>query len=380
MLNRLLGFAGSAIVGVFLPIFLYEFFDFSLTFVLLWYAVNFAVKLPFFVPGAKIFDKIGLNASMVIGTMGLVLFYATFSLLSAQVTDAFWVSMALGAGGLMLASVFYWSPFHIDLAELTSKGKRGKQIGAFYAAQRLIGVLAPIGAGWFIMNYGHEINFIIALGFMLVSVIPLVSLPEIKTTYEFGFVETFKKVFSKKYRSMSFSMMSYGAENLIGVVVWPIFLFEVFKGDYLNIGTFAAIIVVIGFVLELAVGKETDKVSASKLLKIGTGVYALGWVVKGIVQTVVGVFAASTFHSFGSIMLRTPMDALMYEQAADSGHYVDEYTIIREIALTIGRTAIMLLLIIVTSVFSLSVSFFVAALLSLGITQLANYHASKLDA
>ena len=121
MLNRLLGFAGSAIVGVFLPIFLYEFFDFSLTFVLLWYAVNFAVKLPFFVPGAKIFDKIGLNASMVIGTMGLVLFYATFSLLSAQVTDAFWVSMALGAGGLMLASVFYWSPFHIDLDEHTSK-------------------------------------------------------------------------------------------------------------------------------------------------------------------------------------------------------------------------------------------------------------------
>jgi len=122
-----------------------------------------------------------------------------------------------------------------------------------------------------------------------------------------------------------------------------------------------------------------DTRTAAKMLKIGTGVYALGWAVKGIVQTVLGVFAASTFHSFGSIMLRTPMDALMYEQAADSGHYIDEYTIIREIALTFGRIAIMLFLILITSIFSLSASFFVAALLSLGITQLANYHAGKLD-
>jgi len=91
------------------------------------------------------------------------------------------------------------------------------------------------------------------------------------------------------------------------------------------------------------------------------------------VETVTGVFAASTFHSFGSIMLRTPMDTMMYEQAADSGHYIDEYTVLREIALSIGRVLMLLVLVGVTSVFSIGAFFFVAAIISLGMNQLAKY-------
>lgn len=154
-------------------------------------------------------------------------------------------------------------------------------------------------------------------------------------------------------------------------------MYAIFNGQYLEIGAFAAIIVVIGLVLELAVGRETDKLSPAKLLKYGTGIYALGWVWKGLVETVVGVFAASTFHNVGAILLRTPMDTLMYEQAADSGHYIDEYTVLREIALNIGRVLMLLFLILITSQFSLGASFFVAAVVSLGINWLVGYHAKN---
>ena len=204
---------------------------------------------------------------------------------------------------------------------------------------------------------------------------PLFFLPPFKVKYEFGFWESFKKLFGKRFRPMSVSMMAYGAENIVGVVVWPIFLYAIFQGQYLEIGAFAAIIVVIGLALELLVGRETDRFSAGKLLKYGTGIYALGWVWKGLVETVVGVFAASTFHNVGAILLRTPMDTLMYEQAADSGHYIDEYTVLREIALGIGRVLMLLFLVAVTSVFSIGASFFVAAVVSLGINWLVDYQA-----
>ena len=170
-------------------------------------------------------------------------------------------------------------------------------------------------------------------------------------------------------------MMAYGAENIVGFAVWPIFLFSIFDGDYLNVGAFTAVIVVISLAIEVFVGRSTDKFSPARMLKMGTGVYALGWVWKGLVETVVGVFAASTFHNIGSIMLRTPMDTLMYEQAADSGHYVDEYTVLREIALSMGRVIMVLFLILVTSYFSISTSFFIAALTSLGINSLSEYQA-----
>ncbi len=66
----------------------------------------------------------------------------------------------------------------------------------------------------------------------------------------------------------------------------------------------------------------------------------MGWVVKMFVGTGFQVFVASTYHSFANIVMRTPFDTLMYERAADSGHYVDEYTVVRELALGVGRMII----------------------------------------
>lgn len=64
-----------------------------------------------------------------------------------------------------------------------------------------------------------------------------------------------------------------------------------------------------------------------------------------------------------------------YEQAVDSGHYIDEYTVLREIALGIGRVAMLLFLVAVTSIFSIGASFFVAAVVSLGVNSLVDYKA-----
>lgn len=377
MTNRLLGFAASSVTGMFLPIFLYEFFGMSITLVLAWYAINFAIKIPFFIWGAKIFSKTGLVPSMVFGVMGLMFFYLTFYLLDTGSAIDPYALMGLGMVGLTIVSVFYWSPFHIDFAEFSSKKHRGKQIGVFYAAQRLISVLAPIGAGFIITRFGYGMNFAMGLLIAAASIVPLFFLPPYNVAYEFTFIESFKKLFSKRYRGMAYSMMAYGAENIVGFAVWPIFLFSVFEGDYLNVGAFTAVIVTISLVLEVFIGKQADKKSPVRMLKMGTGVYALGWLWKGLVETVVGVFAASTFHNLGSIMLRTPMDTLMYEQAADSGHYVDEYTVLREISLSIGRVLMMVFLMVVTSYFSISASFFIAALTSLGINALSQYHAQS---
>ncbi|MBI4591929.1 MFS transporter [Candidatus Uhrbacteria bacterium] len=375
--NRLLAFAAASIVGVFLPIFLYEFFELSIAAVLLWYAINFAVKFPFQVWAAQIFSRTGLVASMVFGTLGIMLFYWTFYLLDTGSRLDPYVLMGLGIVGLTLVTCFYWSPFHIDYAQFGPKEARGVYLSRLYALQQIIQVVAPVLAGWVIVAHGFRVNFFLGLVIAGASIVPLLFLPPVKVTYEFGFWESFRKLFGKRFRPMSLSMMAYGAENIVGVVVWPIFLYAIFQGQYLEIGAFAAIIVVIGLALELLVGRETDKFSPAKLLKYGTGIYALGWVWKGLVETVVGVFAASTFHNVGAILLRTPMDTLMYEQAADSGHYIDEYTVLREIALGIGRVAMLLFLVAVTSVFPIGASFFVAAIVSLGINWLVDYQAGE---
>ncbi|MBI4713854.1 hypothetical protein HY771_01580 [Candidatus Uhrbacteria bacterium] len=106
-------------------------------------------------------------------------------------------------------------------------------------------------------------------------------------------------------------------------------------------------------------------------------IYALGWIAKGFVQTITGVFAASTFHSFGSIMMRMPLDTMSYQQAADSGHYIDEFTVLREMAIGIGRVVILVILIPITMNFSIGSAFFIAALVSLGVNWLTRYKTQE---
>lgn len=373
--NRLLGFIGSSMVGVFLPIFLYEFFGLSLTFVLLWFAFDFTVKMPFFVPAARLFSRIGLARAMIIGTIGMVIFYWMFVWLDFGTTINPYLIMAMAIFGLSLNSTLYWSPYHIDFAKFSSKNHRGSQLGRFYGLQRLLSVLTPLIAAFLIVRFGYRASFLVGLVLTLASIIPLLFLPQFKVKYEFGYLESFRKLFSKKFRAMSFSMMALGAENIVGAVVWPIFLFAVFDGNYLEVGAVTAGIFIVALFLEFVVGKETDKLSAKRLLKWGTWVYALGWISKGFVSSITGVFAASTFHSFGSIMMRTPLDTLTYEQAADSGHYIDEYTVLREMALGIGRISVLLILIPITTIFSIGASFFVAAVITLGVNWLVQYQA-----
>ncbi len=375
--NRLLGFAAASLIGMFLPIFWYEFFDLSIQAVLLWYILNFTFKLPFFIIGAKIFSRIGLVASMIIGEIGLSIFYLSVFFLDSGASQHPNMLIALGVIGLMVTSTMYWSPFHIDFAAFSKKGHRGRQIAAFEVAQQVIGVAGPIISALLIVKYGYKLSFLGGFFLIILSIIPLFYIPKVKVKYEFGYLQSWKELFSKKYRAMSLSMFAFGAETVVGIVIWPIFLFTVFKGNHLDIGIFAAVIIVVSIFLQLFIGKKTDLLSPKKMVHIGSGVYALGWVAKAFVSTVTGVFAASTFHSFGAIMLRTPLNAMMYEQAADSGHYVDEYTVLREMALCIGRIFILLLLMVVTYFFSLASSFLVAAFVSLGVNVLSEYHARK---
>jgi len=100
-------------------------------------------------------------------------------------------------------------------------------------------------------------------------------------------------------------------------------------------------------------------------MKIGSILYSFGWIVKIFITSAFHIFLASTYHNFALIILRTPFDALMYEKAADAGHFVDEYSTLREMYLQTGRVIIMILILIMLNFVSINVAFFLAAMASL---------------
>ena len=57
----------------------------------------------------------------------------------------------------------------------------------------------------------------------------------------------------------------------------------------------------------------------------------------------------------------TPFDTLVYEISADSGHYVDEFTVLREMALTMGRVLVLAIVALLLLFVSLEWTFVIAA-------------------
>lgn len=376
--TRLLNYTAGALVGVFFPIFLYEFFGGAIAPVIFWYIGVYGIRIPMFIWAAKIYSKIGLGKSMMIGVLAYAVFYLSIYLLDIGLAVNPYALLGLTLIGWVINSAFFWSPYHVDMAKLTDKKKRGSELGILYSAQKLVGVVAPVLSGFLVARYSYQASFLIGCILVLISLFPLKFVPQTDVEYEFGFFETFKEMFGKDFRPMTLSFMSYGAENIVGVLFWPLFLFTVFDGSYMDVGAFSTGIVLVGIVLQIIVGKALDKTSKEKILKWGTELYALGWIVKAFVSTVTSVFAASTFHKFGGIVMGTSRSALMYEQAADAGHYVDEYSVIREMAMNTGRVLTLIVLLGVTAVYSIQTSFIVAAIATLGIALLSKENVGLL--
>ena len=82
--KRLIQQIGAGLLGLFLPIFLYGFFDFSIQKVIYFYLALYAlfgILVPF---GAMMMSKIGLKISMIIGSLfllGILYFYLCLAII-----------------------------------------------------------------------------------------------------------------------------------------------------------------------------------------------------------------------------------------------------------------------------------------------------------
>lgn len=360
--NIIIDQIGSGLVGLFMPIFLWQKFG-RLDFVLLYYLAIHLIYVFAVVVGAKIMSKIGQKASMILAIPFKVLFYAGLYYMSLGYPVLIFTALMITA--IEIRMMLFWVPYHTDFAAFTNKKNRGWVIGFLSSISSLVSIFIPIIAGWIISNHGFDVLFLIAMFLIGVSVLPLFLVRPTYEKFTFSFLQTFKQLFDKQYRRMFFSQFADGVESVIGMVIWPIFIFQLLQGDFLKVGAISSLIVLVAVVMRLVIGSYTDKIDKRKLLRWGSSLYAVGWILKMFVATTFHIFIASTFHNFSAIAMRTPFSALVYEKAADSGHYVDELTVLREIALSLGKVVGIVILLIMINMVGLQWAFVLGAVAAL---------------
>ncbi|MFH1457049.1 MAG: hypothetical protein ABIF17_02950 [Patescibacteria group bacterium] len=343
-LNKIIRDVAGSLIGMFGVIFFYVLsnsFAFAIIFWLLSNILYF-VLAPWM---SKFLKYKSLHIFMLIATVLIVGYYLSLYFLSESgALNWFWIVVALVF--LVFNRAFYWIPYHIDLARFINTHHRGRQVSFLGIAVSFLGIVLPIISALIIARFGFSVLFILAMGILFISIFPLFFVSHTREEYTFGYLETFKKLFSKNHIKTNLAYVADGFQDYLGALIWPIFIFILLDGKYLEVGLISSAIVLISCVVRYIIGEATDKFDKRKLMRAGSWLYGIGWLFKAIIESGLHIFLVGIYHNFTGILMRTPFDVLMYEIAADEGHYVDEFTVMREMALTFGRIVMMVMALI----------------------------------
>lgn len=354
----------SAMLGLFLPIFLYEFFDQNLQKVLLFYGVGFLSYGVLIVFTVRFLNKYGFRRALQTSVLMGMAYYVVFYFLN-QENMYYLIPLALLF--LLLFRLTYWIPYHVDFAKFTNRKTRGRQISAIWATQAIFGISLPFFSGFMISRFGFDVLFLIAILLFFASGIPYLAIPRTREKYRWKWKRTWREFFSQRRRKVHLAHAALGAENLISLTVWPIFIFQLLEGNYFQVGAVSTLIIGATALIQFLVGRHIDiKGSGESILKWGSLFYAFGWIIKIFISTAFQIFLVGAYHSITGIFAKTPFDVLSYEIAADQEHYVDEYTVLREMSIQFGRVVMIIFIILFSFILSLQWIFILAAGAALG--------------
>lgn len=365
-LNRLIMLVSTGLLGLFVIVYVYQNLG-GINGVLYYTLLSYGLVI-FTAPlGAWMMNWVGQKNTMILSMPFLFAYY--LFLIKLPSDPILFVHLSILA--IVIFKSLYWVPFNV---EFSKNGARGGHVGGAVAILNslsyLVAIVTPGLAGFILTYFDYTSLFSVALIINGFAMLPLLAMPTHPEKFTWGLGETYKQLFKKSNRKMIVAYLADGAENVVSIAIWPVFLFQLLKGNYLEVGILSTLIVFGSIVLQQCLGKLVDSQYRQRLLPIGAALYSLGWLMKIFVVNAWQVFFVGVYHNIALVFLRTPFDAFMYEVHADQGHYVDEYTVLHEIALAIGRVLMVGFLYLLLQVASLNLAFLAAAGVVLAFTAL----------
>jgi len=358
--------AAAALAGIFVPIFLYETTNESFSIVGGYYALLSLLYALLLVPSMRVTNRLGFSRTLVVsGICSIVTYIILFYLTVDNLT------LLLGplAVSIVAFRLFHWVPFHTDFALFTTATKRGKQVSLSFAATAFMGALGPIAAGFIIANAGYSALFGTIIVLLVAATVSYAYVPETPTHFDWSWRETWRQFCSRRRRGLMVGEFANGAETIVNIIVWPIFLYTILNGDLFSIGVISTVIVAVTIMLQLMLGRYLDgkKADKSKTLKVGSFLYAVGWIFKIFVLSTAQVFFVGLYHNIVRIFSHTPFSAIVYDMSADQGSLVDEYTVIREMSNHLGRASALIMVAALTVFIPIGWTFLIAVAASLAL-------------
>lgn len=324
----LLSFATAA-VGLFEPIFLHE-LGLGLPGILLYYLGMHATMLPLFPFAVRAAARFGAHHAILVSTPLLIVHY--LALYASRSNGSF---LVLSLFTLALHNVLYWPNFHMEMAREGQDGERGRELSSLIGVSFLASVFGPVFGGLLIAAAGFSTLFLVASILILVSNVPLLTMPEVRSAAMPGYRKTFRDAadLSGDRKGVAASMLGFG-EDLVALVVWPVFVFVTLKG-FAATGAVVSAAILISALAIMAIGRLTDTQSKHALLRTGIIFTTAAWLGRLFIRTKLGVLGFDAFYRVARNVVGVPLMSMLYGRAKGSASY--EPIVFFEIWLAVGK-------------------------------------------
>lgn len=259
----------------------------------------------------------GLVRLLILGVLVRASAFAFLAIMAdaATPTSILWTTMFFAALTGIARSLSA-APYGVISAELSSRTFARE---FWVAAAPVLGGVLAVACG------APALLGAIAL-FALLSVVPLSRVQESYEYFSFGFDETFRHLISSRFRTVFWASFARGAESLVLYLIWPLTAFVLLGGSLSALGAVLTL-------CALAVWLSRGAMRAWRKrwpFSHGT-VVSLRYVILGIVALPGGLILASV-----AAFVLAP-DASDFEHAEDNGAYMDEMSVLKEMAAALGK-------------------------------------------
>ncbi len=300
----------------------------------------------------KLITKAVIFAALAYGSLGLAFSGAFGSRIGYGVLL---FALCLGA-----YRACYWVPYETDVA------RQGPISDRWRTLYDMLFAFLPALAGIILMS-GYPAPLIVLFGAalcILASLIPLTAVPQVHEGFAWKYRDTFGELLDPRHSTLVFSSIADGISGAALLLFWPIAIFLIVGWSYGVLGIILTVTFFIVLFLRGAVRALLTKLRVHESALLQAVLTASSWVFRLMVSSPLGIVLVDSYYYTGSTTRRSGIDRLVFEQSADGGSYVDEYTALKEIALALGRIAACFTAVILLTLFTLPITFIAVFLLA----------------
>ena len=298
-----------ALAGGFVGAYLMK-LGFSLPVALLAYAALLTARFGLRLISLEVVRRLGYRRAMM---SGAVLCAAGFlPLMRAE--EPLWLAAWLLL--VSLAESLYWPLYHSAAAVIGGGASRGRELGIRTALNSLIGIAGPIAGGLLLERLGPVVDFGIAGGLTLLSVIPLLLMREIPAGPVPGMRDSMRGV--DRLGIATFAADGWMSSGLS--IAWPMVLFTSLGSHYEAFGLANAAAGLVGAVAGITCGRAIDRGHRERYLVLVCLALALGFALRACASW--SPAAAAVANASGAAVAGLYVPVLMsviYDRAKGSG-------------------------------------------------------------